>query len=90
MTAGPPSSDTPSQPGSECYQAAAGASSSDQDTDDDDDDDDDNEDEEGDEQIDAQQALLSPDNIAAVPEAAETEQDELLKTIQSSSKKHQR
>lgn len=86
VTAGPPSSDTPSRPGSECYQAAAGASSSDQDTDDDDGD----EDEEGVEQIDAQQALPSPDSTAAVPEAAETEQDELLKTLQSSSKKHQR
>lgn len=84
MTAGPPSSDTPSQPSTESYQAAAGASSSDQDTDDDDDD------EEEEEQLGAHPALISPDNAATVPEAAETEQDELLKTIQSSSKKQQR
>ena len=85
MTAGPPSSDTPSQPSTESYQAAAGASSSDQDTDNDDDD------EEEEEQLGAHPALISPDNAAAtVPEAAETEQDELLKTIQSSSKKQQR
>lgn len=82
MTAGPPSSDSP-QPSTESYQAADGASSSDQDTDSDDGD----EDEDGDEQIGAQGALLGPDSTAAVPEA---EQDELLKTIQSSSKKHQR
>ena len=94
MTAGAPSSCRPSQPS---YKADAGASSSDQDTDDDDDvdddDDHDHEDEddaEGDEQRGAQQALPSPDIDAATPEAAETEQDELLKTIQSSSKKQQR
>lgn len=92
VTAGPPSSGKSPQPSTEGYQAAAETSSSDQDTDEDDDADDyddDDDDDGGDEQLGTQQALLSPNSPAAAPEA-DTEQDELLRTIQSSSKKHQR
>lgn len=88
VTAGPPSGDKSPQPSTEGYQAAAETSSSDQDTEEDDDADEEDDDG-GDEQLGMQQALLSPDSPAAALEA-ETEQDELLKTIQSSSKKHQR
>lgn len=91
VTAGPPSNGKSPQPSTEGYQAAAETSSSDQDTDEDDDADDydDEDDDGGDEELGTQQALLSPNSPAVAPEA-DTEQDELLKTIQSSSKKHQR
>lgn len=89
VTARPPSSNKSPQPSTEGYQAATETSSSDQDTDKDDDADEDEDDDGGDEQSGMQQALLSPESPAAALEA-ETEQDELLKTIQSSSKKHQR
>lgn len=80
------STEPPTQPSNESDGAAGEISSSDQESEDDEQEEGDDYEQEGDEH--GPQALLQSPDETVVEE--ETEQDELLREIQSSSKKHQR